>query len=95
MVAAMEGALRSTWLVTVSAGPLFLLFCLGRPMVYGVLGQESDLNLSFILSCSCSNTQSLTHPARLETEPVSQCSQDASNPIVPELAFILLLLFAF
>ena len=36
------------------------------------------------LSCSCSNTRSLTHCAGPVIEPVSQCSQDAANPIAPQ-----------
>ena len=46
------------------------------------LGQESDLSRSCYLIHSCNNARSLTHCARPEIKPVSQGSQDATNPIV-------------
>lgn len=49
------------------------------------LGQGSNPSHSFDLSCSCSNNaRSLTHCARPGIEPVSQGSQDAADPFVPQ-----------
>jgi len=36
------------------------------------------------LSCSCSNDRSLTHCAGQGIESLSQCFQDAANPLVPQ-----------
>ena len=47
-------------------------------------GQGSDLSYSCDLSHSCGNTRSLTHCAGPGIKPVSQCFQDATNPIVPQ-----------
>ena len=46
--------------------------------------QGSDLSRSCHLSHSCSNTGSLTHCAGPGIEPATQCSQDATDPIVPQ-----------
>ena len=48
------------------------------------LGQGSDLSHSYDPSRSCGNAGSLIHCAGPETEPVSQCSQDDANPVVPQ-----------
>ena len=44
-------------------------------------GQGSDLNFCCYLGYSCSNARSLTHCAEPGIEPVSQCSQEAADPI--------------
>ena len=48
------------------------------------LGQGPYLSCNCYLCWSCSNTRSLTHCARLGIEPVSQCSRDPADPIVPQ-----------
>ena len=47
-------------------------------------GQGSHPSHSGDLSCSYSNASSLTHCAGPGLKPVSQCSQDAANPVVPQ-----------
>ena len=47
-------------------------------------GQGSDPSLSCDLCHSCGNMGSLTHCARLGIKPASQCSQNATNPCVPQ-----------
>ena len=47
-------------------------------------GQGSDLRHRCDLSLSCGNARSLTYCAGLGMEPVSQHSQDATYPIVPQ-----------
>ena len=53
------------------------------PAAYGAprpgMGQGSDPSCSWDLSCSCGNARSLTHCARLGTEPASQRFQDAAD----------------
>ena len=49
-----------------------------------LLGQGSDLNHIRDLRLSCGNARSLTHCAGLGIEPMSQCCQDAANPIAPQ-----------
>ena len=53
-------------------------------------GQGSDLSCRFSLCCSCSNIQSLTHCARLGSEPASQHSRDAANPVEPQRELLVL-----
>ena len=48
------------------------------------LDQGSDPSRSCNLSCSCSNTRRLTHCAEPGIEPVSQPSQVAADPTVPQ-----------
>ena len=48
-------------------------------------GQRSDLSCSCDLCQSCGNAGSSTHCAGLGIEPASQLSQDATDPIAPEL----------
>ena len=48
------------------------------------LGQGSDPSISCNLCHNCGNTRFLTHCAGLGIEPVSQCSRDATDPIVPQ-----------
>ena len=48
------------------------------------LGQGSDPSCGYDLSRSCGNTGSLTHYAGLGNKPVSQHSQDTTNPVVPQ-----------
>ena len=47
-------------------------------------GQGSDPNHSCNLSHSCGSARSLTRCARPGIESASQCSRDASDPIVPQ-----------
>ena len=47
-------------------------------------GQGSDLSRSCNLCSTWGNARSLTHCVRPGIEPVSQCSQDATNPITPQ-----------
>ena len=48
-------------------------------------GQESNSSHNFDISCSCSNTGSLTHCAGPGFKPESQCSQDtAADPTAPQ-----------
>ena len=47
-------------------------------------GQGSDPSRSCYLSHSCGNAGSLTYCARLGIEPEYQCSQDTTNPVVPQ-----------
>ena len=65
------------WMLT-----FFFLF-LAAPWHMEFLGQGSDLSYVYNLTCSCSNVGFLTHCAGPGIEPMSQCSQDAANPIVP------------
>ena len=66
-------------------GLLFFIFFLPlatlRHMAFP--GHRSDLNCSGDLSCSCGNGGSLNHRGGLGIKPVSQCSQDAADPIAP------------
>ena len=48
------------------------------------LAQGSDPSFSLNLSCSCGNAGSLTHCARPWIQPVSQRSQEAADPFVPQ-----------
>ena len=47
-------------------------------------GQGSDLNHSCDPRRSCSNARSLTHRTGPRIQPVSQGSQDAADPFVPQ-----------
>ena len=47
-------------------------------------GQGSDLSHSCDPCNSYNSAGSLTHCTRRRTEPTSQCSRDASDPIVPQ-----------
>ena len=49
-----------------------------------LLGHRTDVSLSRKLSCSCGNARSFTHCAGLGIEPMSQHSQDATHPVVPQ-----------
>ena len=49
-----------------------------------LLGQGLDLSHDCDLSCSCSNTGSLTHCVGLEIDPASQPSQGTTNLLVPQ-----------
>ena len=62
---------------------LFFPHFLAAPWHMKLLGQGSDPSCSLDLSCNCGNAGSLTHCARLGIESVSQCSQDAADPLVP------------
>ena len=75
--------------------PFFPFLADSWPMEFP--GQGPDLSSSCDLSCSCSNTRSLTHCARLGMEPVSQCFQDATDRIAPqqELQFFPFYLYLF
>ena len=57
---------------------------LATPWHTDFLGQGSDPSRSRELRRSCGNTGSLTHCAGLGIEPVSQCFQDAADPVVPQ-----------
>ena len=68
-------------------GVFFVCFCFffGRPKTYGVpRGQGSDPSCSCNLHCSCSNTGSLTHCARLGMELATQHCRDTTDPAVPQ-----------
>ena len=71
---------------------MFFFFFLASLWHMEVLDQGSDLSCSCHLSPSCGNARSLTHCARPGIERASQCSQDGTDPIVPqrELRFCLL-----
>ena len=56
-------------------------------------GQGSYLSRNLNLSWSCSNTRSLTHCAGPGIKQESQCSQDVTNPVVPQWKLLILLLF--
>ena len=56
----------------------------GAPQHVEFLGQGSDPSHRCDLSCSCSNVASLTHRVGEGIKPVSQRSQDAVDPIVPQ-----------
>ena len=59
-------------------------------------GQGSDSICGYDLSCSCSNAGSLTLCARQGIKPVSQCSQDSTDPIVPQQGtYLFIYLFIF
>ena len=61
--------------------PLFLAasWCMAFP------GQGSDPSYSCDLHSSCGSTPgSLTHCVQPGIKPASQCSRDATNPIVPQ-----------
>ena len=65
------------------------LFCfsfsfLTTPQHMEFPGQGSDPSRGCNLSHSCSNTGSLTHCAGPGIKPVTQCSQDAADPVVPQ-----------
>ena len=60
----------------------FFFFC--RPVVFGVLGQGSDLSHSCGQHHTCGNARSLTHCARPGIKPASQPCEEATNPIVPQ-----------
>ena len=47
-------------------------------------GQRSDPSCSCNLSWSCGNAGCLTCCARPGMEPVSECSQEATNPVAPQ-----------
>ena len=63
----------------------FFSFFLATPQHIVFLGQGSDRSHSCNLSCSCGNAGSLNNCAVPGIEPVSQCSQDVADPIVPQL----------
>ena len=54
-----------------------------------LLGQRSDPSRSFNLHHNCGNAGSLTYCAKLGIQPASQCSRDASDPVVPPRKFLL------
>ena len=60
---------------------LYLPFFSAAPWQTEFPGQGSDPSYSCDLYCSCGNARSLTHYAGLGMEPVSQCSQEAADPI--------------
>ena len=63
----------------------FLFFCFFFFFSFWpLLGQASDPSCIHDLSCTCGTAGSLTHCDRLDVKPVTQHSQDAANPIVPE-----------
>ena len=47
-------------------------------------GQGSDLSRSCHQNCSCGNVRSLTHCAGPGIKPVSQCSQEAADPVATQ-----------
>lgn len=60
----------------------FFFFLFWLPWGIWSLGdQGSDLSHSWDRCCSCGNTGSLIHCAKLGTEPAFQRSRDAANPI--------------
>ena len=63
----------------------FFSFIFGCPATYGVTrpGIRSEPQLE--LSCSCSNTRSLTYCAGQGIKPTSQSSQDTADPLAPQL----------
>ena len=62
----------------------FIYLFLAAPWHVEFPGQGSDLSCRCNLSCSCSNARSLIPCAGLGIEPVSQGSQDATNPDAPQ-----------
>ena len=62
----------------------FWFLVLVAPRHMEISGQGSDLSHSCDLSCNRDNVGSLTHCARPGIKPVSQCSQDAADPVAPQ-----------
>ena len=62
---------------------LFIHFFFSNPTALEFPGQGSDPKHCPDLSHSWGNTGSLTHCAGPSIEPVSQCSQDANDPVAP------------
>ena len=60
---------------------LFFFFFLAASWYVELLGQGSYLIHSLNLSHSCGNGRSLTDCSSLGIKPMTQCSQDATNPI--------------
>ena len=65
----------------------FFFFFLTTPQHMEFPGQGSDLSCSCNLSCSTAG--SLTHCARPGIKPVSQGSQDSTNPVAPQQELLL------
>ena len=66
---------------------VYFVFCflfLAAPWHMEFLGQGSDPSHSCKPSCICDNSGSLTHCSGPGIEPMSQCPQNASNPIVTQ-----------
>ena len=86
------------WLTSLSTGPLrsthvilndrisffFFLFFFGCWAAYRVPGPGIIWTHSCDLCFSCGSARSLTHCAGPGIEPVSLCSRDAANPIMPQ-----------
>ena len=70
---------------------LFFFFFFGCPVAHGVPRPGIRSERSWDLSHSCGNTGSLTYYARWVIEPVSQCSQDAPDPVVPQGELMIIL----
>ena len=64
-----------------------LVFFLAVPQHMEFPGQGSDLSRGYNLRCRFSNARSLTLCAGPGTQPESQHSRDASDPIVPQQEF--------
>ena len=62
----------------------FPFFCLTALQHIEFPDQGSDPSHGCNLSHSCGNAGSLTHYAGPAIEPVFECSQEATNPIVPQ-----------
>ena len=58
----------------------FVLFCFGHPTAYGDQIQAATA----IYAAAVANARSLTHCARPGIKPVSQHSQDTTNPVAPQ-----------
>ena len=60
----------------------FFFLAISGPMEF--LGQGSDPSCSCNPCCSFGKARSLTHYAEPGIEPMSQCSQDIADPILPQ-----------